>query len=340
MAGEEVTTIFVAGLSIDVLPRELDNLCRFLPGFVSQTQPSKQRGQTLFVLFDSQESCHFAIGQLNGKVFDRGQPGEPMRVQMAKNNMNKTYEPSAYGKGKGGSPGPTWGFGGAPQQQPLPQMGHPGMGMGAKGRPRTVEDPNQVDTVACVGADSSGWDEGSLRAFFEACPGFTDFKANNRLGGGFAKFASPQHAQQAVQAAGGQGIPAEMARNSMSIGGQPPAGMVAGPVSLGGNTMALGGMAMPFSAGMGAKRPRSSCEDPNQVDTVVSQGADTQGLDESSLRLVFESFEGFVAFRGNSKIGGGFAKFASPPLASNAAQMAKGMGIPCEIARNSMTIAA
>lgn len=357
-----------------MLPRELENLCRFLPGVVSQSQSSTHRGQTLFVLFDTQENAHFGISQLNGQLFDRREnAAEPMRAQMAKSNMRSagekgaqptgaTYGPSPWGKGKGGSTGPIWG-GGAPANQPPPPTtppppGHPGTGIaapnGAK-RPRIWEDPGQVDTVASVGAAEAGWAEDALRAWFEACPGFIDFKPNPRMSGGFAKFSSPQHAMDVVQSASEEGIPAEMAKSSMSTtsnaGGAPIVPVRKstayvddgwqgswGPPSAGG-AYRNGGAATPTSAAPAPKRPRIP-EDPNQVDTVASIGAADAGWDESSLRLLFESLEGFIAFKGNSRIGGGFAKFASHTFANVAVQSAKEQGVPCEIARSSMSVAA
>merc|ERR1711862_1022026 len=90
------------------------------------------------------------------------------------------------------------------------------------------------------------------------------------------------------------------------------------------------------ASGGGVKRPRIP-EDRSQVDTVASIGARDKGYDEQSLDLFFQTLPGFVIFKGNSKMGGGFAKFASAELAAAAVQLAKEQGVPADIAKSSMS---
>lgn len=361
--------MFIGGFPADALPRELDNLCRFFPGFVT-SNISTAKGVTLFVLFDSADSAHAAIEELNGQMFDRSVPGEPMRATMARSNMRSTstnpagaaaHTAQSYSPSKG-----TWG-GGAPMYQPPPPAhppppGHPGTS-GTTKRPRIPEDPSQVDTLASVGALEAGFDEECLRAFFETCPGFLDFKANPRMSGGFVKFASPALAVQAVQMAKDEGIPAEMAKSSMSVstglqGSQveapshPPAHAAVtrathathhAPSHSNGHSTTYdyasahgNGHSRPSSGG-GVKRPRIP-EDPSQVDTVASVGAAEAGFDEASLRLFYQTLPGFVAFKGNPRMGGGFAKFSSADLAISAVHKAQEQGVPAEVARSSMSV--
>lgn len=332
----EVSTIFLAGFPADATPRELDNLCRFMPGFVTSNVVTT-KGTMLFVLFDTAANARAAISVINQQPFDRTMEGEPLRAQMARSNM----------RSPGAAPEPQWGPPGAAphkvppswvpaRHQPPPPAGpHPfEAGLGQK-RPRQMpENPGQVDTVAVIGAKEKGFDEETLRYFFEGLPGFACFRVNTRVGGGFAKFASSEHAAQAVDAAALQGIPAEMAKTSMSSSaGQPAPAMVqphsqppppVQPPQWGGGW------------GGGNKRQRTQ-EDPSQVDTVASIGAAEAGIDEQTLRSFFEGLPGFVAFKANPRMGGGFSKFSSVALAKGAIQAAKDSGIPADMARSSMS---
>jgi len=204
----------------------------------------------------------------------------------------------------------------AAAQQPVPPPSS------AK-RPRAAEPLGGVDTVASVGATERGIDEAALCGFFAGLPGFVAFRANPRMGGGFAKFQTPALAVQAAALAQQRGIPAEMAKSSMTLSGgaaghsvavQPPPPVYQPP----------------------PKRPRHH-EDPSQVDTVACVGASERGFDESALQSFFVEQKGFITFRPNPRMGGGFAKFESAPLAAEAASRAQERGIPAEMAKTSMS---
>jgi len=57
----------------------------------------------------------------------------------------------------------------------------------------------EADTVACVGATKCGFADATLCAFFSERPGFVTFEATPRMGGGFAKFETPNLAPKACQ---------------------------------------------------------------------------------------------------------------------------------------------
>mmetsp|Transcript_48354 Transcript_48354/g.121810 ORF Transcript_48354/g.121810 Transcript_48354/m.121810 type:complete len:364 (+) Transcript_48354:110-1201(+) len=352
--GEVVSTIFVGGFPPDALPRELDNLCRFMPGFVTSNVSTAKGHTTLFVLFDHPDNAYGAIELLSGQMYDRSQPSEPMRATMARSNMRSpnpapaahhAVPPPSRGWGGGAPPGQP-----PPPNSPPPQQSYPvnvsvADGGGSK-RPRIPEDPSQVDTVASVGAKEAGFDEITLRAFYQQLPGFVDFKGNPRMGGGFAKFASADFALQAVEMARGEGIPAEMAKSSMgsSGGGNQliPPRSATGQASNPGPTWGPGG-GKSWESGSGsygsegsAKRPRIP-EDPSQVDTVACVGAKEAGYDETALRDFFQQVPGYVTFKGNPRMGGGFVKFESATAAVDAVQVAREHGVPAEIAKSSMS---
>lgn len=348
-AGEAISTVCLFGFPPDSLPRELDNLCRFMPGFVTSNLSTTKGNPTLFVLFDQPMNAQYAIELLNGQMYDRTAQGEPMRAQMSRSQMRSSANPApvarpvAYGPpSKGG-----WG-GGAPPGQPPPPPGPPPTqrsypvniavegGAGTK-RPRIPEDPTQVDTVASVGAKEAGFDEHTLRSFYQQLPGFVDFKGNPRMGGGFAKFESVDFAIQAIEFANAEGIPAEMAKSSMgsSASAAPAPAPRPGPAwGSGGGSWGYGSQ-QASAAPPPAKRPRIP-EDPSQVDTVASVGAKEKGFDEGRLHEFFQQCHGFVAFKANPRMGGGFAKFESSAAAVDAVSVAQTHGVPAEIAKSSM----
>ena len=55
-----MSTVFLAGFPADTTHRELDNLCRFLPGFV-KSKASFTRGITLWALFSSVKEAEAAV---------------------------------------------------------------------------------------------------------------------------------------------------------------------------------------------------------------------------------------------------------------------------------------
>lgn len=328
-AYEEVSTVFIGGIPPDATLREMDNLCRFMPGYVHSKVDSR-KGTTLFVCFDSRDAANECIFRLDKQHFDRSNPGEALRVVMAKSNM-RSGDNSAVAQR-------------VPAQVPLPPPETlPPAPNGAK-RPRMYEEPHAIDTVAIVGASDRGFSDAALESFFAQMPGFMAYKPNPRMGGGFAKFSSPAFAMEAVQAAVPEGLPAEIAKSSMSsvsggggsvIGAQPvmghqyPGHMVApSPVD------AWAGAHQELAHG-GPKRPRIP-EDPDGVDTVAIVGAEDRGFPVVAVEAFFSAIPGFVAFKPNPRMGGGFAKFASPALAAEAVSVAIPEGIPVEMAKSSM----
>lgn len=203
---------------------------------------------------------------------------------------------------------------------------------GAK-RPRIPEDPNGIDTIAIIGAEDRGFPVVAVEAFFSAIPGFVAFKPNPRMGGGFAKFASSALAAEAVAVAIPEGIPAEIAKSSMgaSSGGQPPP-----PQQYAAHSGYDQYAAPQTGVQAPVKRPRIP-ENPGSVDTVAMVGAMDRGFDEETLRAFMAGCPGFVVFKANPRMGGGFAKFDSPQAASEAVAVAMAEGVPAAIAKSSMS---
>merc|ERR1712137_1366548 len=83
------------------------------------------------------------------------------------------------------------------------------------------------------------------------------------------------------------------------------------------------------------KQPRIP-ENPANVDTVAVVGAVDAGFDERAIEAFFAQLPGFIAFKQNPTMGGGFAKFASAALAAQAVALAKEEAIPADMAKSSM----
>lgn len=95
---EEVRTVFVSGLPMDVRPRELYNLFRFHPGFEGSTirmsaKPGKNPTPVGFVTFESREQAKKAITNLQGLKFDPDMPST-LRLEYAKSNTKNKGKPT------------------------------------------------------------------------------------------------------------------------------------------------------------------------------------------------------------------------------------------------------
>lgn len=298
---EEVMTILIVGVPLDATARELENLCRFMPGYCYCKIDARPRGFATFVRFDCVEAAHEASARLNGQIFDKAAGGEPMRVDMARSNMH------------------------APQ---------------SLGGVKRAEHPAQVDTVAVVGAADAGLSDQALEVFFAQIPGFVAWKANPRLGGGFAKFSSAYVATQAAGLAKAEGIPAEIAKSSMTnIGGQTISAWpsVQPPTVVPRVGQPQGVTGAPGSEDWSAVKRQRVEADPNGVDTIAIVGAKDQGFGDARIEAIFSEMPGFIIFKPQAKMAGGFVKFQSAHHAWEATNLAKGMGLPAATARNSMT---
>jgi len=326
---EEVSTIFITGFPEDATARELDLVTRFMPGFVG-TKTCSKKYVTLFAKFDSPDNAMNAINVLNEQKFDRTQEGR-MRAQMARSNVRKLDNmDSAFGQ-QLGTAAPT------PAVTPVVINQGPPTPFGGKGagkRKRIAEDPNSVDTVAVIGAVSQGYDEAGIADFFSSLQGFVAFKPMQRVGGGFVKFASQAFALEAIASAQGYGIPAELAKSSMSVEPNEAGAQEAFSSDADRDMQINQPTSAAFESTFPAKRARTECA--VKCDTVACVGAADAGFDEAALKEFFEAQEGFLAFRGMRRLGGGFIKYASVEHAAMALNAAVERGIPAEPAKSSM----
>merc|ERR1740130_1533004 len=91
-------------------------------------------------------------------------------------------------------------------------------------------------------------------------------------------------------------------------------------------------------AGMpSAKRPRVE-ESAHQIDTLAIFGATEKGFTEGQLEEYFKQIDGYITFKSNSRVGGGFVKFASHLHATAALEVCKQTGLEAQMSRSSMFI--
>nr|XP_029148720.1 uncharacterized protein LOC112748531 [Arachis hypogaea] len=85
--GNEVRTLFVAGLPEDVKPREIYNLFREFPGYESShlRNPTNSSQPFAFAVFANQQSAIMAMHALNGMVFDL-EKESTLYIDLAKSN--------------------------------------------------------------------------------------------------------------------------------------------------------------------------------------------------------------------------------------------------------------
>lgn len=185
-----ITTICVVGFPAGVALRELKNLCRFTPGFVgAHVAADSRRGSTLFVRFLSVEFAQAAIEGITGAPFDPDLPGDPLKAEFARREMEVRQGPPAGGP-------PAW----------KPQYGGP------VGGPSAGE---EIVTVCVLGMQDKGFTLDELRQWFSHRPGYITSQANQRVDGIFVKFTASQLAQRAIADAAAEGLVVEWARRNL-----------------------------------------------------------------------------------------------------------------------------
>lgn len=98
---DEVRTVFVSGLPMDVKYRELHNLFRFVPGFEYCTlkmspKPGKNPTPVGFVTFESREYAKKVMTNMQGLKFDLDMPST-LRLEYAKSNTKNKGKPTSIG---------------------------------------------------------------------------------------------------------------------------------------------------------------------------------------------------------------------------------------------------
>eukprot|EP00899_Mesostigma_viride_P003908 jgi/Mesvir1/13518/Mv26025-RA.1 len=108
--GEELRTLFVSGLPVDVKDREIYNLFRHYAGYVDSQikMSSKSPTPVAFAVFENQAAALAAKQALNGSKFDPDIPHIELRLELAKSNSRVKKRPvdgTPGGMAKRGRPG-------------------------------------------------------------------------------------------------------------------------------------------------------------------------------------------------------------------------------------------
>lgn len=132
-----------AGFPDDIQERELNNLLRFIPGYVASQMNWKNGQAQGFALFESLAACSAACAQLNSVLYDEAPPGFKLRAEVARKNMHALNDPvvpggvkrQRFNDGGFGAPPPSaapGGYGRPPPSYPPPggYGGAPGGGYG------------------------------------------------------------------------------------------------------------------------------------------------------------------------------------------------------------------
>eukprot|EP00929_Paragymnodinium_shiwhaense_P123661 TRINITY_DN9778_c0_g1_i2.p1 TRINITY_DN9778_c0_g1~~TRINITY_DN9778_c0_g1_i2.p1 ORF type:complete len:365 (+),score=111.13 TRINITY_DN9778_c0_g1_i2:93-1187(+) len=348
----EVSTLFVVNIASDATHREVENMVRWFSGYEG-VKIAGVRGKSgsaaMFVKFDSPSSATEAAKFMHGVPFDTSQPEALMKVEVARSDMKFPAAPSAA-RDKGAEKGGAFAWGGgkggggsfasympqpAPPAYPHPSKGEwKGGGRGGKGaHGGGGGGGGGVDTLAIIGAFEKGITEGELESFFAQLPGFLAYKVNNKLSGAFVKFESVQLAVDALNESQRAGIEAQFARSSMNFGmSKQPA--VVGYGAKGGGAAWAPSRVSAYAGPPPAKRARPDLG--SGVDTIVVQGIADKGYNVRDVEDFFRQVPGFLAWKNNQKIGGGFIKFESPDMAQNAISAAAEAGFEAKLARSSM----
>lgn len=221
--------------------RERKNYVCFLPGF---ERAILTKTNTLFAKFQAQELAEQAIEILTYRKYDDDDPKSvPVSAQMAKNELAENCKqtavpfvasapppmsfatPAASGKGgyvpagKGKVVVVPQGYAPAYGKGKTADWGYTDPGQAAWGnnaakRQRTAQEPTEIFTLAVLGMKSKGLTEETVTEAFMQTPGFLGTKASPQTDGLFAKFETPQHAQDALVSLETHGVHAEMARRN------------------------------------------------------------------------------------------------------------------------------
>lgn len=331
-----LTTICLVGFPADgVHPRELKNLCRFMPGFEGAHVAFAGVGipSTLFVKFQTPELATASMETLHGVPFDVDNPQFTLKAEWARREMEvRPHSPlpaplvaapggvMPYHHAQHVVPRPA----GPPPTQFVPiSVGYPGR-MAATG--------GELVTIVVFGLKEKGLHPGDLETFFRERAGFVSLQMNDRIDGMFVRFASGPFAEKALHEANAQQVGAEWARRNldderngtMQVAYQPaPAPIVAqaAPVP-------YGGYAGPPSRRIGATG--------GELVTICVLGLPGKDIPADQMQEWFAQRPGFDRQQLNDRIGGLFVKFTNCQHAEQAMTEANQMGYGAEWARRNL----
>eukprot|EP00928_Gymnodinium_smaydae_P013806 TRINITY_DN15009_c0_g1_i2.p1 TRINITY_DN15009_c0_g1~~TRINITY_DN15009_c0_g1_i2.p1 ORF type:complete len:410 (-),score=70.54 TRINITY_DN15009_c0_g1_i2:180-1343(-) len=98
-AASQTSTVLLSGFAANANDRELENFCRFLPGFVAAKASLKGGAPKVWARFDNAENALAAAHLLEGVPFDPQEPEVLLKTSLARTDM---HPPSVLAPRKGG----------------------------------------------------------------------------------------------------------------------------------------------------------------------------------------------------------------------------------------------
>lgn len=343
------SSILISGFPGNATDREMENFCRFLPGYIA-SKASFKGSPKVFVRFDAYEAAQAAVSGINGQPFDELDPDVILTSAMARTDLNPPAPGSLVpGRDKLTSMAGQTGFTGAVHgmQNAWPQSDWGAARGGNEYMPPAKRARVEVADAFAGGTDTicvKGWEQGLtaelMLQVFERTPGFVTLQmSKSGKGGGncFVKFTTPSFASKAIRTAQQAGYEAEMARTSLNIAGSdfhaPAVGKGAkSPLAIKGKSKA------PYQAPYQAPHQAAGGEE----DTLAIFGLGEKGHTEEELIDLFSATSGFLGLRCSTTGKGGghcFVKYESARLASKGKEYADENGCETVIAKTSLNLA-
>jgi len=243
-----MSTIYIIGFPPNTLDREIENFCRFMPGFVgAKAAFSDGNKPRAWVKFDTPENAQAALALTNDKAFDLTDPTVVMKASPAKTELNVDHSKRTTGVSCAAglidvliarSTQPTQSFtrsfqpsfetfdtGGMGLFDQYPVSG--GYGAGREGygdrgtkRPRSDDRSGPQDTLVLMGIGTKNLDEKQCKDVFSKLEGYvtSHFNSSGKGGGNFfVKYSSETDASKAMTAVKAHGLDPQIARKSLEV---------------------------------------------------------------------------------------------------------------------------
>jgi len=317
------STVYLVGFPSDTTTRELENVCRFFPGYVGAT-PSFTKGPMVWVRFHDPDCAVAAIPFLDGQPFDLQDPSSLMRASIAKTDTNP--------RPPGSSPlitlaktGGTCAPGGGSAVRSLQDLVKDAP---AAKKQRVEVASTQSDTLVLFGIGEKGYTEDDLLGYFQQIEGYVTLMCTNASGKGggncFIKFEGTEAAQAAIEVAKYSELELEVARTSLNVPGMTPF------------------VPPPTRSSWSVQSPAKQAPSSGTMDTLVVFQLANKGVTEEELNYsVFGHMDGFVGLQVSNGKGGGncFIRFESGEHAQDAMKAAP-EALNVQMARTSLNIRA
>eukprot|EP00927_Polykrikos_kofoidii_P070912 TRINITY_DN67280_c0_g1_i1.p1 TRINITY_DN67280_c0_g1~~TRINITY_DN67280_c0_g1_i1.p1 ORF type:complete len:403 (-),score=56.67 TRINITY_DN67280_c0_g1_i1:156-1301(-) len=358
----EGSTLFLTGFPENTSDREMENFCRFLPGFVGAKSKFKTWPQ-VFVRFDSTANAMAAKMMIDRQPFDLQDDSVALKAHVAKTELINPGVGLQFRKGTGpnllmGRMNSVLGIQTTVAPAALTHGHEGGKGdykndykndyksdykheyktdyktdYGVWDSPRATKRGRvdaldaDMDTIIIMGVQEKGYTEESLRTFFGSIPGYVTLQISKGAGHCFVKFSSHEAAVAALETS--SNLEPQMARRSLTL--DSPREPIPAETPRG-----SWGASQGASAGKG-KGSTHQMEDAG--DTLCIMGVGDQGLTESALGHFYEQIDGFLGLRlAPGGRGGGlcFVRFKSSADAQAALQATQSQGLDVQMAKTSL----